>query len=113
MHVTQTTITIDDVFTKGDAFVTPSDRLGWTFVAANKRGRDAVQRVIDGQHPDKGAIHIEWRDAGEGWPDTWLGFDFQTPTDKPFAGAIRAQGASVFHRDKEGGFTYLPVAKLS
>jgi hypothetical protein len=21
---------IDDVFTKGDAFVTPSDRLGWT-----------------------------------------------------------------------------------
>jgi hypothetical protein len=104
MGETTIMITQDDVFTRGDAFVAPAD--GHTFVAANKIGREAVQRAVEKGHPGK-AIHIPWRDAGEGWPDTWLGLSFPTTTDRPMAAAIAVEGARVFHRDESGRMTYL------
>jgi hypothetical protein len=100
-------ITFDEVVTKGDVLVTPGKPGETTFVTANKRGRDAVQRAVE-RHVGLAKLSIAWRDAGEGWPDTWLGFDFVTPTDKPFAALIREEGVAVFHRDEDGTFTYLP-----
>ena len=103
-------LALDEIYAKSDAFVSTTEDVGFTLVAANKRGRDAVQRVIDAQHPDK-VVCIDWRDAGEGWPDPWLGFSFPTPDEKPFAAAIRAEGARVFHQDQHGAVSYLlPVA---
>jgi hypothetical protein len=98
---------VDQVFTEGDAVVELVDGTH-TFVAANKVGRDATLRAIEEGHPDKrGLIHIAWRDAGEGWPDTWLGFSFPTTQDRQAATAIAAHGARVFHRGEGGEMTYL------
>jgi hypothetical protein len=100
---------LDEVFTEADAVVQQMEGT-FTFVAANKVGREATLRAIEKDHPDKrGLIHIAWRDAGEGWPDTWLGFSFPTAQnqDRPMAAAIAAQGARVFHRGEGGEMTYL------
>jgi hypothetical protein len=98
---------LDQMFTEGDAVVELVDGTH-TLVAANKVGREATLRAIEKGHPNKrGLIHIAWRDAGEGWPDTWLGFSFPTTQDRPMAAAIAAQGARVFHRSESGEMTYL------
>jgi hypothetical protein len=60
-----------------------------------------MQRLIDSQHPDK-EVRIDWRDAGEGWPDTWLGFSFPTDQNRPLAAALSKHGARVLHEDDAG-----------
>src|SRR6516162_7062691 len=96
-----------EVFTEGDAVVELVDGTH-TFVAANKIGREAVLRAVEKGHPDKrGRIHIAWRYAGEGWPDTWLGFSFPTAQDRPMAAAVAAQGARGCHLSERGEVTYL------
>jgi hypothetical protein len=103
-------ITLDDIYTKGDVFVAPGKPGETTFIAANKRGRDAVRRVIENSADmPPGSLHTAWRAAGEGWPDTWLGFDFITPDDAQFAALIREEDVSVFHRDEDGAYSYLPA----
>ena len=106
MSVTRMSITnADEVFTQGDAIVVELMDDTNTFVAANKVGREATLRAIEKVN-GKGA-RIAWHDAGEGWPDTWLGFLFVTTKDRPMAAAIAAQGARVFHRSESGKMTYL------
>src|SRR4051794_25373022 len=104
-------VTLDEVFTEGDAVVELMEDGTHTFVAANPVGREATLRAIEKNHPDKhGLIHIAWRDAGEGWPDTWLGFSFPFAQDRPMAAAIAAQGARVFHQSEGGAMTYLATS---
>ena len=103
----------DEVFTKSDVVVEPVDGIH-TFVAANPVGREATLCAIEKKHPDKrGLIDIAWRDAGEGWPDTWLGFSFPTTEDRPLAAAIAAQGARVFHQSESGEMTYVRPPPVS
>jgi hypothetical protein len=100
------TLTLDELVIQGDALVEGVDGTH-TFVAANKVGREAVQRAVEAKHLDKDTILINWRDAGEGWPDTWLGFSFPVATDGPFAACVAVSGARVFHHSEEYGFVYL------
>jgi hypothetical protein len=93
---------MDDILHAGaDVFVMPGKPDETTFVAANKRGRDAVRRAVEKMNRISiGSLHLAWRDAGGGWLDTWLGFDFMTPDHAPFAAAICEEGVNVFHINK-------------
>src|SRR5262245_34614165 len=101
-EMTTMAVTLDEVFNEGDAVVERVDGTH-TFVAANKVGREALLRAIEKVH-GKGCV-IGWRDAGEGWPDTWLGCSFVGIQDRPAAAAMAAQGARVFHRSESGEVT--------
>jgi hypothetical protein len=63
--MTSREVTSDEVFSQGDALVELVDDTH-TFVAANKVGRDATERVIANQFPGK-KVHTVWRDAGDGF----------------------------------------------
>jgi hypothetical protein len=94
---------IDYLVASADAYVSPAEERDgrYTFIAANKTGRQALQSLFDSRHPGKVAP-INWRDAGEGWPDTWLGISLRTDEDRSLAAALSAHGARVLHRDDEG-----------